>query len=117
MRRAEQPIVGVFLRLLLQDFVYDHFVRIYLLYLRSIVTSAKTFYIIGHNYEKIRAYAHSSLLPAHKPRPPKNPDPSTFLRLGSSLPVDLLLNPLAELRRGAYPNTCPSLAALDQELT
>ena len=61
MRRAEQPIVGVFLRLLLQDFVYDHFVRIYLLYLRSIVTSAKTFYIIGHNYEKIRAYAYSSL--------------------------------------------------------
>ena len=43
MRLAEQPTVGVFLRLLLQDFVYDHFVRIYLLYLRSIVTSAKTF--------------------------------------------------------------------------
>ena len=47
MRRAEQPIVGVFLRLLLQDFVYDHFVRIYLLYLRSIVTSAKNFFILS----------------------------------------------------------------------
>ena len=47
MRRAEQPIVGVFLRLLLQDFYTIFLYRYIYSIIRSIVTSAKNFFILS----------------------------------------------------------------------